>query len=502
MNKYAFMIVLSGLTCLSCGSGWAAVDAAGRPIAGTVTSTPTRTPSTVLPATPAPVTAPSTVAPTVAAPSPAITPTTVVPITPASVAIPSPPSTTGSIDTDPAATMADENQGVDVDENSRLDHVQQNSQLLAPRQGRDGLALFDAEKKAAPDRYVASELVLISADMAQAKQVAGELQSWQARVVRRRVLPQLGLVISVFRLSGDGDTQETARQILEQMPDLELALNHYYRAQNSPGKQANQAFYQAVAAPGKLHCQRPLRLGLLDGPINDKHASLNATQITQQRFVGRSHSLASARHASAIASLWLGNGRDDAPDGLVPDAHVYNGIVMEAGEQELASMENLIVGLDWLLQQKVDVINLSLTGPDNRLLRRAIGLSTPHSVIVAAAGNTGNNIPLYPAAYPAVVAVAAVDARLRLAEDATHGDFVDLVAPGVDLWLADAEGGYRYMSGSSMASPWVAAAVALAGLADKQITTLFQHAQDLGTKGKDPNFGWGLLQFLPSGNCR
>lgn len=493
MTKYIAMIVLSGLVSLSCGSGWAAVDAAGRPIAGTDTSTPTSTPSTVLPATSAPVTPPSTVAPPVATPSPAITSTTVVPIKPAPVAIPSPPSTTGSIDTEPAATGADEN--------SRLDYVQQNSQLLAPRQGRDELVLFDAEKNAAPDSYVASELVLISADMAQAKQAAGELQSWRARVVRRRVLPQLGLVISVFRLSGDEDTQETARQILEQMPDLELALNHYYRAQNSPDKQPNQAFYQAVAAPTRLHCRRPLRLGLLDGPINDKHVSLNATQITQQRFVGRRHAIASARHASAIASLWLGNGRDDAPDGLVPDAHVYNGIVMEAGEQGLASMENLIVGLDWLLQQKVDVINLSLAGPDNRLLRRAIERSTPHSVVVAAAGNSANNIPLYPAAYPAVVAVAAVDARLRLAEDATHGDFVDLVAPGVDLWLADADGGYRYMSGSSMASPWVAAAVALAGLADKQLTTLFQHAQDLGTKGKDPHFGWGLLRFLPSGNC-
>lgn len=488
MNKYVFMIVLSGLIGLSCGRGWAAVDAAGRPIAETVTSTPTRTPSTVAP------------------PSPAITPTTAVPIKPASVAIPSPPSTTGSVDTEPAATMADENRDVDADENSRLDYVQQNSQLLAPRQGRDGLALFDTAKNAAPDSYVASELVLISADMAHAKQAAGDLQPWQARVVRRRVLPQLGLVISVFRLSGDvesdADTQETARRILEQMPDLELALNHYYRAQNSPDKQPNQAFYNAVAAPTKLHCRRPLRLGLLDGPINDNHASLNASQITQQRFVGRRHAIAGARHASAIASLWLGNGRDDAPDGLVPDAHVYNGIVMEAGEQGLASMENLIVGLDWLLQQKVDVINLSLAGPDNRLLRRAIEQSTPHSVIVAAAGNSGNNIPLYPAAYPAVVAVAAVDARLRLAEDATHGDFVDLVAPGVDLWLADADGGYRYMSGSSMASPWVAAAVAMAGLADKQLDTLFQHAQDLGTKGKDLHFGWGLLQFLPSGNCR
>ncbi len=82
-----------------------------------------------------------------------------------------------------------------------------------------------------------------------------------------------------------------------------------------------------------------------------------------------------------------------------------------------------------------------------------------------------------------------------VARDANHGDYIDLAAPGVDVWVAAPGGGGKFASGSSMAAPLVAAA--LAGLGGKPALgkQLYQQARDLGEPGKDPVYGQGLLQF-------
>jgi len=103
--------------------------------------------------------------------------------------------------------------------------------------------------------------------------------------------------------------------------------------------------------------------------------------------------------------------------------------------------------------------------------------------------------PSYPAAQAGVVAVTDVDRNNVVASDASQGDYIDLAAPGVDLWVAAPGGGGRYTSGSSMAAPLVAAALARLDGSSTQGELLFRMAKDLGQPGKDPIYGWGMLQF-------
>jgi subtilisin family serine protease len=144
------------------------------------------------------------------------------------------------------------------------------------------------------------------------------------------------------------------------------------------------------------------------------------------------------------------------------------------------------------------VINLSLTGPPNRLLEVAINkVSRTGVVVLAAAGTDGPMAtPRYPAAYSSVVAVTAVDSRGRAFRLANRGDYLALAAPGVNLRHALAGGGYTTSSGTSFAVPFVSTVVALLkqdAADDDVVARLYASALDLGEPGRDEVYGYGLL---------
>ncbi len=116
--------------------------------------------------------------------------------------------------------------------------------------------------------------------------------------------------------------------------------------------------------------------------------------------------------------------------------------------------------------------------------------------IVASAGNDGPRAaPAFPAAYPESIAVTAVDTRRRLYTRASRGAHITLAAPGVGVF-APTEGQGGYHTGTSFAAPFVTASVAMlraSGTTDIP-RALQRSAIDLGPKGRDPLYGWGLLK--------
>lgn len=136
------------------------------------------------------------------------------------------------------------------------------------------------------------------------------------------------------------------------------------------------------------------------------------------------------------------------------------------GDDGSGKLSDLIEGLGWAVENGMQVVNISLeTGQDIRPFQRAIASAYDAGVIiVAAAGNQGGPT-LYPAAYPEVIAVSAVDRDGNLAPWSNYGK-VEMAAPGVDILSTIPDGfipGYLYYeaSGTSMASPHVAGTVAL-----------------------------------------
>lgn len=127
----------------------------------------------------------------------------------------------------------------------------------------------------------------------------------------------------------------------------------------------------------------------------------------------------------------------------------------------------LAYAIEWAVKQGADVINLSLgTESDSRVLRDTIQQAINQGVIVvAAAGNLNTNEPQFPASYPDVISVTAVDNTNHKADFANYGwRWVDLAAPGVGITstIVGPDGsGYASWSGTSMSTPFVSGAMAL-----------------------------------------
>ncbi|HET9730673.1 MAG TPA: S8 family serine peptidase, partial [Acidimicrobiia bacterium] len=161
-------------------------------------------------------------------------------------------------------------------------------------------------------------------------------------------------------------------------------------------------------------------------------------------------------------------------------------------------------GIDWAVDHGARVINLSLGGGPSPGIQTAMQYALAHNVVVVAAGGNdylNGNTPTYPAAYPEAIAVAAVDHNLQRASFSNTGSYIDIAAPGDSIWSLWGQGPTQYAlaSGTSMATPYVAAAAALVvainpSLTAAEITTVLEAtATDLWPSGVDHWYGHGLV---------
>ncbi len=206
----------------------------------------------------------------------------------------------------------------------------------------------------------------------------------------------------------------------------------------------------------------PVRLALIDTGVESAHPSLQGAIEETADFTGRGFS--ADIHGTLLAGIVGARARIR---GLAPNARLlaYKACQPHSAEdvEAACTSASLAKGMDRAIQKEARVINLSVGGPQDRLLGRLVTEAVRRgAVVVAAAGNGGPeaNAP-YPAAQPEVLAVTAVDDRERLYPRATRGGFVDLAAPGVDI-LSTAPGGrFVASSGTSLAAAHVSGAIAL-----------------------------------------
>ncbi|MFX1528210.1 MAG: S8 family peptidase [Promethearchaeota archaeon] len=151
-----------------------------------------------------------------------------------------------------------------------------------------------------------------------------------------------------------------------------------------------------------------------------------------------------------------------------------------------------------------DIISCSWGGSHSQTLEEGINYAINQGVmVIAAAGNTNSNASHYPAAYPGVVAVSATDRDDHKAGFSNYGDWIDVSAPGVDIFSTvpyEIKGSYYYSaSGTSMATPHVSGFAALLISAfptynAEQIASLiYDSALDLGDPGFDSYYGYGRI---------
>lgn len=219
-------------------------------------------------------------------------------------------------------------------------------------------------------------------------------------------------------------------------------------------------------------------VGVIDGAPGPRQP------VFALRGFARAAPLAS-HHGAAVVSLLAAAGA-----GNVRVADIYGSD--PAGGNALA----LVRALDWLVGGGARVVSISLSGPRNSAVGKAVAAAQRQGVIVVAAvGNDGPAAPpSYPASYPGVLAVSAVDGRGRPLLEAGRAAHLDYAAPGADMLAHNKAGRWVKVRGTSYAVPLVAARTAAAiGESGAWRAALDREAIDLGPPGADPQFGRGLL---------
>jgi subtilisin family serine protease len=276
------------------------------------------------------------------------------------------------------------------------------------------------------------------------------------RRLREETQPDLRLVMTVLAPPRGKSAEEGLRIMHGLDPAGAFELNHVFE----PAGGGLNAFSQVAAAGGGDGQSAAGRaIGMVDGGVAS-HPCLATAAIEQRGFAPGGPK--PTGHGTAIASLLVGSDRafSGAARGrplLVADVY--------GGQAAAGSAEAIVDGLAWLARRDVEVVNISLVGPPNQLLQRAVdALRARGILVVAAVGNDGPAAPpLYPASYPGVIAVTGVDARDRALLEAGRASHLDFAAPGADMAAAAPGRGYSVVRGTSFAAPLVAARLALAG---------------------------------------
>lgn len=237
------------------------------------------------------------------------------------------------------------------------------------------------------------------------------------------------------------------------------------------------------------------RVGLIDGGIDSTHPALRSGEL---HLWGCDTRAIPSAHGTAVASLLAGNALHF--HGAAPGAAIYAADV-NCGQPTGGNVETIAEAFAWLAREQVPVINVSLVGPPNNVLKRVVDATLARgSLIVAAVGNDGPAAPpLYPAAYPGVIGVTGVDARRRVLVEAARGPQVFIAAPGADLVAAAPDKRYAQVRGTSFAAPLVAGLLAQAlpaldaRAAKEVVNELVARAIDLGSPGFDTTYGHGLV---------
>lgn len=261
-------------------------------------------------------------------------------------------------------------------------------------------------------------------------------------------------------------------------------------------------------------------VAVLDTGVDADHPDLADNVLPGRDMVGfgaRPGDRTWARHGTAMAGIIAGHGHGpnnaDGVMGVAPEAKILPvRVILEDGDPARAKARTtrgnaLADGIRWAADQGADVINLSL-GDDSASAHpeptedAAVQYAlSKGSVVVASAGNggeKGDNIS-YPAAYPGVIAVTAVDRYGTRASFSTRRWYATVSAPGVDVVIADPDRRYYEGWGTSAAAAFVSGAAALIksvhpDLTPAQIKELLQDtARDTPVGGRDDSRGFGLV---------
>ena len=311
---------------------------------------------------------------------------------------------------------------------------------------------------------------------------------------------------------GQGRTYFQTWRKLAGNPDVAYAEPNYkVKAQRIP----NDPYYafqwgvRAISADKAWEKVNPVRranvtIAIVDSGVNANHPELRDHLTAGYNFVANnqdtSDKFGHGTHVAGIAAAATGNGAGIA--GVAGGSRIMPVKVLD--DEGNGSDADIIRGIKYAVDHGAQVINLSLGGPDPSAgIQDAVDYAVDRGVsVVAAAGNESGPIDM-PGNCRGVISVGAVDPNEQSASYSNFGPRLDVVAPGTGIlstYLGNGNSSsFTYLSGTSMAAPFVTGVVALLkaaapDLAPAAVTEiLHKSATDLGPAGFDEHYGYGLI---------
>lgn len=277
-----------------------------------------------------------------------------------------------------------------------------------------------------------------------------------------------------------------------------------------------------------------VQIGIIDSEFFTDHPDLSAKIRNPRNFANGTAGYGSGdvkaendnqmhgTHVAGIAAASSDNGLGGSGagfDATIVPAKIRTSFTPGGGAAiDAGFVADVVEALGYMVTQNVAVVNMSLGGTrDHPPIAAAIATLRARGVtVVVAAGNnqqTDPNAPIFPASYPGAFAVANTRADNTINPTSSNGDWVDIAAPGTDIlstWdnrsgrsesftVGEGDSRYGIISGTSMAAPVVAGLVALVKSVrpdlspDEVEAVITGTATDLGSPGRDPQFGAGLI---------
>lgn len=201
-------------------------------------------------------------------------------------------------------------------------------------------------------------------------------------------------------------------------------------------------------------------VAVLDTGIDINHTDLFGKIVREVNFTNSLTVGDSYGHGTHVAGIIAADNTNGVM-GIAPGIHLLNvKVANDQGKCELTALED---GIIWAVREGAKVINVSIEiAEHSEHLEKVINYAWENGVLViAAAGNNGGNSSVYPAYYENTIAVTAIGKADRLAPLANYGDWVDIAAPGFEVYSSLPHNNYGYKTGTSFATAYVSGVAAL-----------------------------------------
>ncbi|MGD6894607.1 S8 family serine peptidase [Bacillus infantis] len=342
------------------------------------------------------------------------------------------------------------------------------------------------------------------------------------------------LVVKYTKPLSQSELQKSGAILLRQMPALNTAvikvknknnmekalkglssLKHVKSIQpsityKSLGSSDPKAFKQyhldmlGIEKAQALAGNKKVRVAVIDEGVDMAHPELKKNLLPSYNAVNPISAAKSGFHGTHVAGIIAGaKGNGIGGYGVSPNAEILPIDVFDRGwgATDYAAAQGIL----YAIEKKAKVINMSFGGTySSQILKDAVAKAISEGiVVVAAAGNTGDESISYPAAYEGVISVGNIDEKKQKALSSTYGPSTDLVAPGENIYSTyydlEKKSTFAPLSGTSMAAPIVSGTAALLlakypSLSNREVEYILKHsAGDLGKPGFDVEYGYGLI---------